>query len=209
VYSGRLSCLAALETQKQAAQRPLQLAASFIRANGPSSGGEAGAILGKTTRNVGSATFGYSRPHPVRRRCSVLLTVLISQRVSVLVCEFLVNCSRSEQNGTAPKWRCFHLDSITALYRHLPVTESSITLPPDLRRSIMPTPAILFDSSRVAIQPHPCPKCSCPMVLAYIQPSGLGFERRVFQGVNCNHTDKVVTETHSVKWMSSGLRAPA
>jgi hypothetical protein len=72
----------------------------------------------------------------------------------------------------------------------------------------MPTLAVLFDPSRMAIQPHSCPKCSCPMVLACIQPSGLGFERRVFQGVNCNHTDKVVTETHSVKWMFSGLRAP-
>src|SRR6185437_896970 len=29
-----------------------------------------------------------------------------------------------------------------------------------------------------------------------------------FQGVKCNHIDKIVTETHSMKWMSSGLRAP-
>jgi hypothetical protein len=28
------------------------------------------------------------------------------------------------------------------------------------------------------------------------------------QGVNCDHVDKVVTETHSMKCMSSGLREP-
>jgi hypothetical protein len=46
------------------------------------------------------------------------------------------------------------------------------------------------------------------MVLTVIKLSHLGFERRIFQGVECDHVDKVVTETHSMKWMSSGLRAP-
>jgi hypothetical protein len=46
------------------------------------------------------------------------------------------------------------------------------------------------------------------MVLTYIKSSRIGYERRIFQGVNCDHADKVVTETHSMKWMSSGLRAP-
>jgi hypothetical protein len=46
------------------------------------------------------------------------------------------------------------------------------------------------------------------MVLARIKPSRIGFEMRTFQGVNCDHVDKVVTETYSMKWMSSGLRAP-
>jgi hypothetical protein len=72
----------------------------------------------------------------------------------------------------------------------------------------MPSLAVLFDPSRIAIQPHPCPKCSGPMVLTYIKPSRLGFERRIFQGVNCDHVDNVVIETHSMKWMHSGLRAP-
>jgi hypothetical protein len=31
---------------------------------------------------------------------------------------------------------------------------------------------------------------------------------RTFHGVNCDHVDKVVTESHSMKWMSSRLRAP-
>jgi hypothetical protein len=46
------------------------------------------------------------------------------------------------------------------------------------------------------------------MVLTRIKPSRIGFELRTFQGVNCDHVDKVVCETHSMKWISSGLRAP-
>jgi hypothetical protein len=76
----------------------------------------------------------------------------------------------------------------------------------------MPSFAVLFDPSRMAIQPphlpHICPKCFGSMVLARIKPSRIGFELRTFQGVNCDHVDKVVTETYSMKWMSSGLRAP-
>jgi hypothetical protein len=72
----------------------------------------------------------------------------------------------------------------------------------------MPSLAVLFDPSRIVVQPHLCPECSGLMVLTSIKPSRLGFERRMFQGVTCNHVDKVVTETHSMKWMSSGLRAP-
>jgi hypothetical protein len=68
--------------------------------------------------------------------------------------------------------------------------------------------AVLFDASRMAIQPHTCPKCLGPMVLTRIKPSRIGFELRVFQGVNCDHVDKVVGESRSTKWMSSGLRAP-
>jgi hypothetical protein len=72
----------------------------------------------------------------------------------------------------------------------------------------MPSLAVLFDSSRVAIRPHPCPKCSRPMLLTHIKPSRIGFESRTFQGVNCDHVDKVVIATESTKWISSGLRAP-
>jgi hypothetical protein len=46
------------------------------------------------------------------------------------------------------------------------------------------------------------------MVLARIKPSRIGFEMRTFRGVDCDHVDKVATETYSMKWMSSGLRAP-
>jgi hypothetical protein len=46
------------------------------------------------------------------------------------------------------------------------------------------------------------------MVLMRIKLSRIGFETRTFQGVNCNYVDKVVTETKSMKWISSGRRAP-
>jgi hypothetical protein len=72
----------------------------------------------------------------------------------------------------------------------------------------MPSLAVLFDPSRIAIQPHTCPKCLGPMILTRVKPSRIGFEMRTFQGVNCDHVDKVVTETYAMKWMSSGLRAP-
>jgi hypothetical protein len=72
----------------------------------------------------------------------------------------------------------------------------------------MPSLAVLFDPSCIAIQFHPCPKCLGPMVLTHIKPSRIGFEMRTFQGVNCDHVDKVVTETYSMKWLSSDLRAP-
>ena len=72
----------------------------------------------------------------------------------------------------------------------------------------MPSLAVLLDSSRVAIQGHTCPRCLGPMVLTRIKPSRIGFELRTFQGVNCDHVDKVVSETRSMKWISSGLRAP-
>ena len=68
--------------------------------------------------------------------------------------------------------------------------------------------AVLFDASRIAVQPHPCPKCLGPMILTRIKPSRLGFEMRTFQGANCHHVDRVVTEIDLMKWMSSGLRAP-
>ena len=76
------------------------------------------------------------------------------------------------------------------------------------RNWLMPSLAVLLNPSRIAIQPHLCPKCLGPMVLARIKPSRIGFEMRTFQGVDCEHVDKVVTETYSMKWMSSELRPP-
>lgn len=68
--------------------------------------------------------------------------------------------------------------------------------------------ADLLDSSRVAIESHICPKCLGPMALMHIRPSRIGFEMRTFQGVGCRHVDKIVTETNSMKWISSRLRGP-
>jgi len=72
----------------------------------------------------------------------------------------------------------------------------------------MSSVAVLFDASRIAIRPHICPKCLGPMILMRIKPSRIGVELRTFQGVNCDHVDKVVNETRSMKWISSELRAP-
>jgi hypothetical protein len=47
------------------------------------------------------------------------------------------------------------------------------------------------------------------MILMRISPSRIRSEMRTFQGVNCGHVDKVVSENRSMKWMSSELRAPA
>jgi hypothetical protein len=63
----------------------------------------------------------------------------------------------------------------------------------------MPSLAVLLDSSRIAILARTCPKCLGPMVLTRNKPSRIGFELRTFQGVNCDHVDKVVTETSSMK----------
>jgi len=68
--------------------------------------------------------------------------------------------------------------------------------------------AVLFDTSRIAVQPHTCPTCLGPMILTRIKPARLGFEMRTFQGVNCQHVDRLVIETDSMKWRSSGLQAP-
>jgi hypothetical protein len=68
--------------------------------------------------------------------------------------------------------------------------------------------AVLFDTSRIAVQPHTCPECLGPMILTRIKPARIGFEMRTFQGVNCQHVDRLVTETDSMKWRSCGLRAP-
>ena len=46
------------------------------------------------------------------------------------------------------------------------------------------------------------------MVLTYIKPSRIGYERRMFEGVNFDNVDKMFTETHTMKWKSSALRAP-
>jgi hypothetical protein len=46
------------------------------------------------------------------------------------------------------------------------------------------------------------------MVLMRIKPSRIGFELRTFQGVNRDHIDMDVSEAHSMKWISFGLRAP-
>lgn len=72
----------------------------------------------------------------------------------------------------------------------------------------MPSLQVLLNPSRIAIRPHVCPKCLGPMILIHIKPTLVGWEMHTFEGVNCDHVDKVATETTSRKWISSGLEAP-
>jgi hypothetical protein len=39
---------------------------------------------------------------------------------------------------------------------------------------------------------YTCPECFGHMVLTRIESSRIGFELRRFQGVNCDHVDKVI-----------------
>jgi hypothetical protein len=70
----------------------------------------------------------------------------------------------------------------------------------------MPSLAVLLDSSRIAIQSHTCPKCVGPVVLSPFKPSRIGFELRTFQGVNCDHVDKVANLIDEMDFFR--LRAP-
>jgi hypothetical protein len=72
----------------------------------------------------------------------------------------------------------------------------------------MPSLAVLLDSSRIAIQSHTCPKCVGPVVLSPFKPSRIGFELRTFQGVNCDHVDKVASKNLIDEMDFFGLRAP-
>ena len=99
--------------------------------------------------------------------------------------------------------RCIHHRTLTGIHRRLRVLCSRLGL--GEYRAIT--------SSLVGFKPHSdsvshLSEMSGPMVLMRIKPSRIGFELRTFQGVNCDHVDKVVTETKSIKWISSGQRAP-
>jgi hypothetical protein len=72
----------------------------------------------------------------------------------------------------------------------------------------MPSLTVLFDSSRMAMQSRSCPRCLGAMVVRRIKPSRIEFESRRPEGANCDHLDRVVTETHSLRWVSSKVRAP-
>jgi hypothetical protein len=72
----------------------------------------------------------------------------------------------------------------------------------------MPSSQLSLDPDRVAIRSHICPKCLGQMNLICVKTALIGFEVRTFAGINCDHFDQVVTETASMKWRSSGLRAP-
>jgi hypothetical protein len=70
----------------------------------------------------------------------------------------------------------------------------------------MPSFAVLFDPSRMAIQPRPCPKCLGPMVLTHSSRRGSDSRCACFRAPIAITSIKVVTETYSMKWMFSGRK---
>ena len=113
----------------------------------------------------------------------------------------IINFWKSEQNGTAFEVRRFHRCLITAPYRQLPVTESSVMLPPNPRRSM---------SNRL-----PCSKCKAMTMLARITPGPPGFDIHTFECLACNRVyQRVVERVDPMKsrktagWLQGELRAP-
>jgi hypothetical protein len=93
-----------------------------------------------------------------------------------------------------------HGQFITALYRHLPVTES----PPEPRRSIM-----------ITLHRPPCPKCQTTTMLARITPGPSGFDMRTFECPACQHVHLRAVELvdpmksqETLSWFRGELRAP-
>src|SRR5580692_8644774 len=88
---------------------------------------------------------------------------------------------------------------------HLPVTKSSVTLPPDVRDYIM----------IVAFHKPPCPKCKATISLARITPGRSGFDIRTFECRACHHIyQRVVAladpieSTQTAGWLQGELRTP-
>jgi hypothetical protein len=110
---------------------------------------------------------------------------------------------KSEQNGTAPVVCLDQGDFITALYRHLPVTES-VVVPPEPRRSVM-----------ITVHRPPCPKCQTTTMLARIAPGPSGFDMRTFECPACEHVHQRAVELvdpmqsqETLSWFQGELRAP-
>jgi hypothetical protein len=87
--------------------------------------------------------------------------------------------------------------------RYLPVTESSVTLPPEPRQCIM-----------IGLRPL-CPACQTRTKLARITPGPLGFDIRTFECPACDHVHQTVVELidpmKSLKtnaWLRGQLQAP-
>jgi hypothetical protein len=106
----------------------------------------------------------------------------------------------AHQVGTCRRKASF----ITAPYRQLPVTESSVRLSPDPRRSIM----ITFHGPR-------CPKRKATTVLGRITPCPSGFDIRTFECPACDHVHQRVVELvdpmksgEVAGWLRGELRAP-
>jgi hypothetical protein len=120
-------------------------------------------------------------------------------RVSKFVNFSKVSCMEQRRDGQSSQ-----ANYITAPSRHLSVTESSVTLPPDPRRSIM-----------ITIHRPPCPRCKATTTLARITPGRSGFDIRTFECSACDHIYQRVVELgdpmktpRTAGWLRGELRAP-
>jgi hypothetical protein len=90
---------------------------------------------------------------------------------------------------------------ITASLRYLPVTESSVTLPPEPKAIIL--------------RPL-CPACQTRTMFARVTPGPVGFDIRTFECPTCNHVHQTVVELpidpkKSIRtngWLRGQLQAP-
>jgi hypothetical protein len=107
------------------------------------------------------------------------------------IVNFFAEVSKTEQQRSFER---SHATPITAQSRYLSVTESSVTLPPDPRRSTM------FTRS-----PPLCPICATTAGPARITPGPSGFHVPTFECPACNDPIKSV-KTNG--WLHGQLQAP-
>jgi hypothetical protein len=96
--------------------------------------------------------------------------------------------------------------AITALYRHLPVTES-VALPPNAG-NIMHSSQFL-----TAIERPRCSRCQTRMMLEPVSRGPIGFEHRLFECPKCDHVEITVIASDPFKskaagWLAGDLTAP-
>jgi hypothetical protein len=69
-------------------------------------------------------------------------------------------------------------------------------------------------TSPIVVESDPCPKCQGSMILARIKPGRLNFDLRTFECVKCNHIEKTLVATDSIRsadalgWLLGELRSP-
>jgi hypothetical protein len=62
---------------------------------------------------------------------------------------------------------------------------------------------LAFKANR--IKGRPCGKCKATMILVGAEPAQLGFDRRTFGCVRCDHREWVTVETKSKNWLDAGM----
>ena len=85
-----------------------------------------------------------------------------------------------------------HDGTITALFRHLSVTES-IALPPKPRETPMLNRSVpsFFHGKATSERPF-CADCESPMILSRLEPDKPGFDLRTYACLMCAATESIV-----------------